>query len=195
MILAVVLIIAYLLGSIPNGLIFVRAIWHIDLRERGSQNTGATNAWRVVGKTAGLLVFALDFFKGFLAVFVAEICTDPPLQFTAMALAGIFAVIGHSLSVFMKFRGGKGVATGLGVITFLMPKVTAIVFLTWLVIVLATRYVSLGSIVAAVLTPILAWIFDMPAQFTLFGLAAAVLIVVRHRANIIRLINGNENKI
>lgn len=193
--LAFVLIVSYILGSIPNGLIFVRAIWHIDLRERGSQNIGATNAWRVVGKPAGILVFILDFLKGALSVYLAEMLIDPPEKFMAMALAGIVAILGHSVSMFMKFRGGKGVATGLGVIAMLMPKVTLIVFLTWLVIVLITRYVSLGSIVAATLTPILAWFFDSPIEFVIFGLVAAILIVVRHRANILRLIHGNENKI
>lgn len=193
--LAVVLIVSYILGSIPNGLIFVRAIWKIDLRERGSQNIGATNAWRVVGKTAGILVFALDFLKGALSVYLAELLIDPPEKFMAMALAGIFAVIGHSVSMFMKFRGGKGVATGLGVIAMLMPQVTLIVFLIWLGIVLSTRYVSLGSIVAAIFTPILAYLFNSPIEFVIFGLTAAFLIVIRHRANIVRLLRGNENKI
>ena len=193
--LALVLIVSYVLGSIPNGLIFVRAIWHIDLRERGSQNIGATNAWRVVGKPAGLLVFALDFLKGALSVLLAQFLIDPPTQSMAMALAGIFAIIGHSVSMFMKFRGGKGVATGLGVIAMLMPFVTAIVFAIWLAIVLSTRYVSLGSIVAAIATPILAFLLGNPIEFVAFGLAAAILIVIRHRANIIRLYRGEENKI
>ena len=141
-------IIAYLLGSIPNGLILCRAIWRIDIREYGSRNIGATNVYRTLGKGPGALVFLLDFLKGFL-----------------------------------------------GVIAMLMPALTGIVFLIWLGIVFVTRYVSLGSIVGAALVPVLALFFSYPMEYTLFGVFAAVLVIVRHHANITRLMNGTESKI
>ena len=162
------LLLSYLLGSIPNGLWLCRALWHVDLRQHGSHNIGATNAWRTLGKGPGFLVFFLDMLKGLLAVWLGEMLVGTPL---VMILCGVLAIVGHSLSLFLRFHGGKGVATGLGVILMLMPKVTGIVFLVWLLLVLATRYVSLGSIVAA------------------------ALIIVRHRSNITRLLNGTENRI
>ena len=188
----VILILSYLLGAIPNGLIFGKLIWKKDLRNFGSGNIGATNAWRVIGKPAGLLIFALDFLKGLLSVFIAEDFLGEPL---IMIFAGLFAILGHSFSVFLKFHGGKGVATGLGVIAMLMPEVTAIVFLIWLVIVFITRYVSLGSIVAAIFVPLLAIFFDKPTEFVMLGALAAVFITIRHKENIARLSRGDENKI
>ena len=190
--LAVVLIICYLIGAIPNGLIFGKLLWNVDLRQHGSSNIGATNAWRTIGKTAGLLIFALDFLKGALSVWIASVVVMTP---TSMIAAGLIAIIGHMFPIYLKFRGGKGVATGLGVIAMLMPKATIIVFITWLVIVLSTRYVSLGSVVAAAFVPILAFAFDYPLEIFAFGVAAATFIILQQRGNIIRLINGNENKI
>ena len=186
------LLLSYLLGSIPNGLWLCRALWHVDLRQHGSHNIGATNAWRTLGKGPGFLVFFLDMLKGLLAVWLGEILVGTPL---VMILCGVLAIVGHSLSLFLRFHGGKGVATGLGVILMLMPKVTGIVFLVWLLLVLATRYVSLGSIVAAALVPVLALVFGYPALYVVFGVLAAALIIVRHRSNITRLLNGTENRI
>lgn len=186
------LLLSYLLGSVPNGLWLCRALWHVDLRQHGSHNIGATNAWRTLGKGPGFLVFFLDMLKGLLAVWLGEMLVGTPL---VMILCGVLAIVGHSLSLFLRFHGGKGVATGLGVILMLMPKVTVIVFLVWLLLVLATRYVSLGSIVAAALVPVLALVFGYPALYVVFGVLAAALIIVRHRSNITRLLNGTENRI
>ena len=186
------LLLSYLLGSIPNGLWLCRALWHVDLRQHGSHNIGATNAWRTLGKGPGFLVFFLDMLKGLLAVWLGEMLVGTPL---VMILCGVLAIVGHSLSLFLRLHGGKGVATGLGVILMLMPKVTVIVFLVWLLLVLATRYVSLGSIVAAALVPVLALVFGYPALYVVFGVLAAALIIVRHRSNITRLLNGTENRI
>ena len=186
-----ILILSYLLGSIPNGLIFGKLIWHKDLRNFGSGNIGATNAWRVIGKQAGILIFLLDFLKGAISVMLAKIFVGSAL---VMVAAGLLAIIGHTFSIFLKLRGGKGVATGLGVIAVMMPKVTAIVFLTWLIIFLVTRYVSVASIVAAALTPILAVIFDEPIEFIILGLMAAAFIIFRHKENILRLKQGRENR-
>ena len=189
---AILLIAAYLIGSIPFGLIAGKVIWKKDLRNFGSHNIGATNAWRVLGRKAGLLVFILDFLKGQLGVLLgAWLMANPG----AMVLGGLAAIIGHMFPIFLSFRGGKGVATGLGVIAALMPKVTAIVFIVWFVIVLITRYVSLGSIVASVLAVILAALFNVPTPYFVFVTVVALLIIFRHRDNIKRLKEGRENKI
>lgn len=185
-------IIAYLLGAIPNGLIWGKLIWQTDLREHGSHNIGATNAWRTLGKTAGFFIFALDFLKGFLSVYIASVLVGTPLS---MVLAGVLAIVGHSCSIFLKFKGGKGVATGLGVIVMLMPLEALIIFLVWLIIVKISGYVSLGSVIAAALVPLLFYVGGYPLEFIIFGVLAAVLIIVRHHANIIRLLNGTESKI
>ena len=185
-------LIAYVLGSIPNGLWLGKALWHTDLREHGSHNIGATNAWRTLGKGPGFLIFLLDFLKGLISVYIASALVGTPL---AMVLAAIFAIVGHSASLFMGFKGGKGVATGLGVLSMLMPQVTLIVFLVWLALVKITGYVSLGSMVAAACVPVLAYAFGAPVEYLVFGVAAAILIVVRHRANIGRLLSGTESKI
>ncbi len=182
----------YLPGSSPNGLIFGKFIWNKDLREYGSPNIGATNAWRVLGKKAGIFIFILDFIKGQLGVMLGAIIIATPL---AMVIGGLLAIIGHIFPIFLGFKGGKGVATALGVIAALMPKITLIVLVVWAVIVLTTRYVSLGSIVAAALTPILVAIFREPMIFFWFTLVAAIFIVVRHKENIARLKAGRENKI
>ena len=182
---------AYLIGSIPMGLIFGKLFWKKDLRQYGSHNIGATNAWRILGRKAGLLIFIFDFLKGQLGVLLGACMFASP---GAMVVGGLFAMLGHMFPIFIGFKGGKGVATALGVIAALMPKVTAIVFIVWLVLTLITRYVSVASIVAAVLTPILAAAFREPIIYFLFALVAAVVIVFRHRENIQRLKAGRENK-
>ena len=185
-------LIAYVLGSIPNGLGLGKALWHTALREHGSHHVGATNAWHTLGKGPGFLIFLLDFLKGFLSVYVASFLAGTPLS---MGLAAIFAMVGHSASLFMGFKGGKGVATGLGVMVMLMPLPALIVFLLWLAIVKVTGYVSLGSIVAAACVPLLAWLMHYSLEFILFGVLAAVFIIVRHHSNIGRLLKGTESKI
>ena len=183
---------AYVLGSIPNGLVLCRLIWHIDILEYGSHNIGATNVWRTLGKGPGFLVFFLDFLKGLLGVWFGLVISGEPL---ALVLGGVFAIVGHSASLFLGLKGGKGVATGLGVIAMLMPLPTLLVFLVWLAIVYLTKYVSLGSIVGAALVPVLSFVFHLPTEYTVFGVFAAVLIIYRHKANIGRLLNGTESKI
>ena len=185
------IIAAYLIGSIPMGLIFGKLIWKKDLRRFGSHNIGATNAWRILGRKAGLLIFILDFIKGQLGVLLGAYLFASP---GAMVVGGLFAVLGHIFPIFIGFKGGKGVATGLGVISALMPKVTLIVVVVWVVLTLITRYVSVASIVAAVLTPILAAAFKEPIIYFLFALVIAAFIVFRHKENIQRLKAGRENK-
>lgn len=184
--------ISYLLGSIPNGLILGKAIWGVDLRQHGSKNIGATNAWRTIGKAGGISIFALDFLKGAVSAYLGLHLGGSEL---AGVLCGILAIAGHSWSVFLSFKGGKGVATGLGVIAALMPMVTLIVFAVWFAIVYFTGYVSLGSIVGAALVPILTLFFGLHTEFLILGLIAAVFIIYRHKSNIERLLNGTESKI
>lgn len=185
-------ILSYIIGSIPNGLILGKAVWKTDLREHGSHNIGATNAWRTIGKTAGISIFLLDMLKGVLGAGLGIYLGGSAV---AGIICGILAIAGHSWSIFLKFKGGKSVSTGLGVIAMLMPMVTGIVFAVWLVIVLITKYVSLGSIVAAALVPVLACAFGMPMEYIVFGALAAVFIIYRHKSNIGRLLNGTESKI
>ena len=185
-------ILSYVLGSIPNGLWLGKAVWHTDLREHGSHNIGATNAWRTLGKPAGIAIFLLDFAKGAISVYLGSCLVGTPVM---MIVCGILAIVGHSCSLFLQFKGGKGVATGLGVMVMLMPLPALLVFLIWLAIVKVTGYVSLGSIVAAACVPLLAWLMDYSLEFILFGVLAAAFIIIRHHANISRLLNGTESKI
>ncbi len=186
-------ILSYLIGSIPSGLILGRGIWGVDLRDHGSHNIGATNAWRTIGKPAGLLIFLMDFLKGAIGVGLGSaLGSGTPF---VLVLCGIIAIVGHSWSLFLGFKGGKGVATGLGVIAMLMPGPTILVFLLWFAIVYVTGYVSLGSIVAAAAVPLVAWCFGAPGAYIVFGLLAAAFIIYRHKANIGRLMAGTESKI
>ncbi|MBR2773793.1 MAG: glycerol-3-phosphate 1-O-acyltransferase PlsY [Selenomonadaceae bacterium] len=182
---------AYLIGSLPIGLILTQLIWKKDIRRFGSHNIGATNAWRVIGKGAGLLVFLIDFIKGQLGVLIGAYYFASP---GAMALGGLFAIIGAIFPITLGFKGGKGVSTSLGVLVALMPKITIIVLVVWLVVFLFSRYVSLASIVAAALTPILAALFKEPIIFFLFSLVIALVVILRHKDNIERLKAGRENR-
>lgn len=188
----VTVIAAYLIGSIPSGLILGKLLWNTDLREHGSHNIGATNAWRTLGKGAGIAVFIADCLKGQAGVLIGLSVVGSPLS---AVVGGFFSIIGHSFSLFLSFHGGKGVATSLGVLTMLMGNVTFIVFLIWLAIVFLTRYVSLGSITAGIFTPILAVLFGYPIEYILFAMMAAALVILRHKENINRLLHGTENKI
>ena len=183
---------AYLIGSIPSGLILGKLFWHTDLREHGSHNIGATNAWRTLGKGAGIAVFIADSLKGQAGVMLGLSLVGTPL---AAVVGGLLAIFGHSFSLFLRFHGGKGVATSLGVLSMLMGDVTFMLFVLWFTIVYVTRYVSLGSVVAGGLAPILVALFGYPMEYLLFTAIAAVLVIVRHRENIKRLMNGTENKI
>lgn len=187
-----VAVFSYIIGSIPSGLILGRLFWHTDLRAHGSRNIGATNAWRTLGKGAGIAVFIADCIKGQAGVLLGLSLPGTPI---AAVIGGLFAIIGHSFSLFLRFHGGKGVATSLGVLTILMGNVTFLVFAIWLIIVYKTRYVSLGSVTAAVLTPILAAAFGYPMEYILFAVLASALVILRHRENINRLVRGTENKI
>lgn len=190
-------IISYLLGSLPNGL-YVANLKGIDIRNEGSKNTGATNVFRVMGAKFGILVLILDALKGFIPLFIAE---KFGVTGNSLVLIGITAVIGHTFSPFLNFKGGKGVATSLGIFLYLAPIPMLITLLMFFVVVGITKYVSLGSVLASVMLPLL--ILIMPVNKNLGNnkevifIISALLgsyIIYKHRANIQRLKNGTENK-
>ena len=188
----IIAIAGYLLGCIPSGLFVGKYFCNIDIRNYGSKNLGTTNMFRILGAKPALIVLLADMAKGMLAVVFADHISGSA---DALLLGGIMAILGHNYPVFLGFKGGRGVATGLGVVLMLMPKVTAVVFSLWALIVFITRYVSLGSTVAASLVPVFAWYFSYPGEYLVFSMIAAVFIIVRHKENITRLLNGTENKI
>jgi len=183
-------LVAYLLGSIPFGVVLART-QKINLTEHGSGNIGATNAARVLGKKAGVLTLIGDLLKGMLAVFLADHFLKEP---TGIAIAGALAFTGHLYSVFLKFKGGKGVATGLGVLLYVIPIPTLCATGIFGLILWSFRYVSLGSILSAFAIPMLAWYFKEPQPYILLSSFIAIFIIERHHANIKRLLTGTENK-
>ena len=182
----------HICGSVPCGLWICKMIYDIDIRDYGSKNIGTTNVFRTVGWPAAISVLIGDILKGLLVVILVDYLFHNPGLNVAAALG---AFLGHSYSVFLGFKGGKSVATGVGMIIFLMPKVAASVTVVWLILVLVTRYVSLGSIVAALTAPFFAWYFDNPMPYVLLTVFAAIMITVRHKDNIKRLMSGTESKI
>ncbi len=192
MLIAILLIGSYILGSIPFGLLIVRAWCGIDIRKYGSGNIGATNVLRTAGKGAAAVVFVADVLKGFLPVLIAK-NLFPGVEWIPVT-AGLMALVGHTASIFLKFRGGKGVATGLGIYIGLNPIVAGIGFVVWVLIVLATKYVSVASIAAAISIPVMFFIVRAPLPDKVFALFATVYVIVKHRSNIRRLIQGNEAK-
>lgn len=187
----IVLVLSYIIGSIPNGLL-IGKLKGVDLREYGSKNIGATNAYRVMGPWPAFWVFLTDALKGVAGVFLGKLLVGSPL---ALLAGGIAAMAGHNWSLFLGFKGGRGVATGLGVIAVLVPNVTVIVFFLWSVIVFTTRYVSLASVAAAIMVPVSMWVLGENTEYFYFGIVAAAFVVIRHKANIQRLLQGNELKI
>ena len=202
---------AYLLGSIPWGFI-IGKINGVDVRKEGSQNIGATNVTRCVGKKAGKLCFALDFLKGAIPVLAAQflISADWPLREYVIIAALLMGVIGHMFPIFLNFKGGKGVSTAAGAIMALAPFPLLIALVVWVVVFFVSRYVSLASISAAAILPIVAWVcYLTDANFgrlggiplisnspliLIFLTLVAILAIVRHRSNIQRLLNGTENR-
>ncbi len=185
-------VLGHVCGSVPSGLWLVQAFHGIDIRNYGSKNIGTTNVFRTVGPKTAVLVLAADALKGIVAVAIVSHFFGNPLLDVVTALG---ALLGHNYSLFLGFKGGKGVATALGLLIFLMPKVAAGSFGVWLVLVLLTRYVSLGSVVAAIVTPLLAWYLTYPTAYVGFATIAAFFVVLRHKENIHRLLTGTESKI
>ena len=187
-------LIAYLLGSIPFGYLIVRWQKGIDVRSMGSGSIGATNVMRNLGILGFVATFALDAAKGLIAVLLASKMTSG--SGTWMAAAALAAVFGHCFPVWLGFHGGKGVATGVGVFIGLAPLQVILVLLIFGVIVAIWRYISLGSIIATAAFPVLVYLMKHPPLQVVLGAAgAAIIIITRHEANIVRLFKGTENRL
>ena len=193
--------VAYVLGSIPFGLILVRVLLGKDVRLTGSGNIGATNVARSGGAKLGVATLLLDALKGYFAVLLASLVSlrlagiDLGL---AASLAALCAILGHVFPAWLRFRGGKGVATAVGAFVGLAPRAILVVFAVFLVTVLISRYVSLGSIIASAVFPLLAFFLyrnqSSPAGLAVM-LGASLLIILKHKANIRRLLDGTENRL
>ena len=199
----IVVLVAYLIGSIPFGYLIVRHKVGADIRESGSGGTGATNVSRRAGKAAGVFTLVLDGLKGALAIIVAQVITGESGSSIdwLTAAAAIAVIVGHIFPVWLRFRGGKGVATGVGVFLMLAPIATFCAAIIFVVVVTITKYVSLGSIVAAAIIPLFVWmdmVFIKPITdlwpLLTAAVAGAMLIIFAHRGNIRRLAEGTEPK-
>jgi len=185
-------VLAYLLGGLPFGYWFVRLSTGKDIRTMGSGNIGATNVHRTSGGKAGIIVLLLDILKGFLAVLIAAVVNgkDP----NALALAVVAVVLGHCYPVFLHFKGGKAVACFVGAFLYVAPLALGITTVVFVAVFALTRYVSLASILSALLFPLILWRLESyPLSILLAGTATSLLIVLRHRANIERLLHGKEH--
>ena len=189
-------LIAYLIGSIPTGYIIVKAFTGQDIRQVGSGSTGATNVKRVMGKKWFFIVMLLDALKGatpvLLATFIPYLHSNSGI--TAV-LAAAFVLIGHSKSIFLGFTGGKSVASGVGTILALCWQVGLCIAVIWAIITYLSRYVSLGSIIALTISPLLMYLFKQPIAYIIYCIIGAIYVIYLHRENIKRLIAGNENKV
>ncbi len=187
-------IVGYLSGAVPWGIVLGKVVQGVDLRSHGSGSTGATNALRVLGWRVSAAVFLLDFFKGMLPVVLGRVLG---VDWWWIGIAGVAAVVGHCWSPFIKFRGGKGMATGGGAVVGMFPWLVLIGLLT-AAVTLLTRYVSLASILTAIggvlIVLLAAWIGDLPWQAVLATLTISSIIVFKHHENIRRLLNGTERR-
>ena len=196
---------SYLVGSIPSAYLLGRLSRGIDIRKYGSGNVGATNAFRVLGRWLGIAVLLLDSLKGIICVvFIADFIIQQAASIEALllrVLLGMVAVIGHSFSVFLKFKGGKGMATTLGVLIGLCLKAASLKIillaelLIWLAVFLLSRIVSLASIVSAVFFPVFFIVFKQPLPLILMSLALSLFVISRHKSNIYRLLHNQEPRL
>ena len=205
--LVIVAIISYLLGSCNFGVIISKSLKKEDIRESGSGNAGTTNMMRTYGKTLGILTIIGDIAKVFVAIWLAfkimsveetkmifDRISDNP-QYVLKSFAGLFAVAGHIFPCFFKFKGGKGVATSGGMVIMIDWRIALILFAIFVLTILITRYVSLGSIIMAVLYPVFMGLFHKDAGLVIISLVFTMIVVTAHRENIKKLINHTENKI
>lgn len=189
-------IIAYLIGSIPTGYLIVKIKKNEDIRNIGSGSTGATNVKRVLGKKWFFIVMFLDAIKGAVPVLLSNYFVTKYFSIgLAPVLSAIAVLLGHSKPVFLNFKGGKSVASGVGTILALCFPVGIIIAIIWSIITYISKYVSLGSIIALALSPVLMYLFKQPIAYTVYCSLGALYIIWLHRENIVRLINGNENKV
>lgn len=211
--LAIIIILSYLVGSIPTSIIMSKAVKGIDIRNYGSGNAGGTNVMRVLGWKHGMLVILLDALKGVLAVIVVARLHQGAIPFEnatpfddftlVQIMAGIAAVVGHIWTIFAGFKGGKGIATALGMLIMIVTVDMLVAMGVFVVVVLVSRYVSLGSIIGAIAVPLTLFVresifhVDIPGYATLlpFVTAVTMLVLFTHRKNVIRLLNGEEHKL
>jgi len=197
-------IVAYFLGSIPTGYLVAKAKG-VDIRAVGSGNIGATNVFRILGKGAGIFVLTADALKGFLAcglvanlswqMFGQSGTEHDGARLYVSIVSGICAILGHNYTCWLKFKGGKGIATSAGVLIALVPKAFVVALLVWLVVFFASRYVSLASIMAALILPFATWQLEGSPVLILITTLMSALAIYKHRANIQRLRAGTENRI
>jgi len=197
---AVLIVLAYLIGSIPTAVWISKGVFGIDIREHGSGNAGATNTFRILGTKAGSVVMFGDMLKGFIAVklsLISPFAWDSMQITDLQVVLGLVAVVGHIFPIWADFRGGKGIATLFGMILAIQPLVAASLVGVFLLMLFLTRYVSLSSITASLAFPLLIlFIFQQPEiSYRLFAIATACLVVLTHHKNISRLISGNESKV
>ncbi|ASE36012.1 MULTISPECIES: glycerol-3-phosphate 1-O-acyltransferase PlsY [Staphylococcus] len=199
MMIVIMLILSYLIGAIPSGLVIGKLFFKKDIRQYGSGNTGATNSFRVLGKPAGFVVTFLDIFKGFIVVFLPlwlPVHSSGPISefFTNGLIVGVFSIIGHVYPIYLGFRGGKAVATSAGVVLGTHPILLLTLAIIFFFILYLTKYVSLSSIIAAICC-IIGAIFI--GNYILLGMSIVVgiILIIRHRTNIVRIIKGEEPKI
>jgi glycerol-3-phosphate acyltransferase PlsY len=186
------LLLIYLVAAVPTGVVLTRLMGLEDVRTKGSGNIGATNVYRVAGKLPGILTLLGDILKGFLPLLAVKYWLAPtPLQ---LGVAGVVAIVGHCYPVYLRFKGGKGVATAFGIFLVLDPPALLGGGLAFLAAVALTRYISLGSVLAAIAVPLFTLLFGRPLPMVLSACVIGALIVWRHRDNLQRLLKGTENR-
>jgi len=187
------ILLSYLIGSIPFGYLIGKYLKGIDIREYGSGNIGVANAFRVMGTKYALLVLAGDCLKGFFSIVLTKWLVIERIEF--YLFIGLVAIIGHNWSVFLKFKGGKGIATTYGVVLAFYPYIAIVAAVIWGAIVLTTKFAALGSIISVFSMFILSFLFKTPLEFKIFIIFIFLFAILRHRSNIIRLLQQKENKI
>ena len=188
-----IMIAIYLIAAIPTGVVIARLMGGEDVRQKGSGNIGATNVYRVAGKLAGVLTLVGDTLKGFLPLLAFKTWLEPTP--TQLGIASAVAILGHCYPVYLKFKGGKGVATALGIFLVLSPKAVFFALIVFILTVAITRYISLGSVLAALSAPLVILFLNHPQPIFLATLFIAALVIWRHNSNIRRLLDGTENRL
>ena len=191
MTLFLLMVLAYFMGAIPSGVWLGKIFKNIDVRDYGSKNSGATNSYRVLGAKLGIAVLIIDVLKGFIPLYIASKFN---LAYNDLVILGLVAILAHTFSCFISFKGGKGVATSLGVFLFLAPVITLILLAIFILVVYFTKYISLGSITAALLLPIFTFFTHRDSYLFALSVIIAIFVIYRHKTNISRLLSGTENK-
>lgn len=189
-----IIAVSYLIGSIPFGVIIGRVFKGVDIRDSGSGNIGAANAIRTLGVVPGIIVLLLDIAKGFFAVYISTHLMPKEYVLLMNVAAGLTAIIGHNYSVFLKFKGGKGIATSFGVFLALSWQIALICLATYIIMVFITRYSSVGSLSGTLAMPVSMYLFHQPVEYFWFSVIAAIFAFYKHKENIKRLLKGEEAK-